>query len=58
MKSTNSKWCNNNLLEMIWFTKQVKKIDKTYDFQKFKTIKLFWRDILNDIIKLNDVFEA
>ena len=41
---------------MIQFTKQVKK-DETYDFQKFKTIKYFEREIYNDIIMLNDAFK-
>ena len=32
-------------------------MDKTYDFQKFKTIKPFGREIDNDQLTLEDVLE-
>ena len=34
-----------------------KKKDKTYDFQKFKTIRFFWREIYNNDLSLDDALE-
>ena len=35
----------------------IKNKDKTYDFQKFKTIRSFGREIYSGIITLHDVLE-
>ena len=42
--------------ELIYKTGNKKK-DKTYDFQKFKTIRFFWREIYNNDLSLDDALE-
>ena len=42
--------------ELIYKTGDKKK-DKTYDFQKFKTIRFFWREIYNNDLSLDDALE-
>ena len=42
--------------DLIYQTGNRKK-DKTFDFQKFKTIRSFGREIYNNDLSLNDVIE-
>ena len=42
--------------ELIYKTGNKKK-DKTYDFQKFKSIRFFWREIYNNDLSLDDALE-
>ena len=42
--------------ELIYKTGNKKK-DKTYDFQKFKTIRFFWREIYNNDLSLDDALQ-
>ena len=42
---------------MIYKTANKKK-DKTYDFQKFKTIRSFGRETYSSILTLNDALEG
>ena len=39
---------NKKLIEVRWFTKDI----KTYDFREFKTIRAFGHDITTDIIDI------
>ena len=42
---------------MIYFIKQLIRKRIKHDFQKFKTIRSFWREICSAIITLNDALE-